>query len=191
MKVTSAEFVKPIRNGDDLLTDNLPQIVFIGRSNVGKSSVINSFARKQGLARSSSTPGRTQEINVFLINKAFYLIDLPGYGYARGSFANRERLSEYISWYLFSPEIKHHKVVLIIDTKVGLTADDKHILKELEESGKDIVILANKADRLKSGELKTALMKLRQEIGEKHLLIPYSAKDFTGIGALVEAILPR
>ncbi len=191
MKITSAVFVKPLVGDDEILRDGIPQVAFIGRSNVGKSSVINSFTHEKGLARSSSTPGRTQEINFFLVNKAFYLVDLPGYGYARGSFEKRERLSEYISWYLFSPEIKHHKIVVIIDAKVGLTEADQHMLKELEESGKDVVILVNKVDRLKSNELQKNLFEIKKLVADKHQIIPYSAKDFTGIGALVEAILPR
>ena len=85
MNITSAIFVKGLVGDDEILNDGKDQVAFIGRSNVGKSSVINSLVNKKDLARTSSFPGRTQEINVFLINKDFYLVDLPGYGFAKGS----------------------------------------------------------------------------------------------------------
>ena len=89
MKINSAKFVKGIIGSDDILTDGLPQVAFVGRSNVGKSSVINSLTNHKDLAISSPYPGRTREINLFLINESFYLIDLPGYGYAKVPPARR------------------------------------------------------------------------------------------------------
>jgi GTP-binding protein len=82
MKIKSAQFVKSVLGSDDIFDDGIPQVAFIGRSNVGKSSVINSLVNKSNLAKTSSSPGRTQKINLFLINKSLYLVDLPGYGYA-------------------------------------------------------------------------------------------------------------
>src|SRR3989344_2302589 len=101
MQITSAEFVKGVVGEDEILTDGTPQIAFIGRSNVGKSSVINSLAQKKDLARTSAFPGRTQEINLFLINRSFYLVDLPGYGYAKMSKEKQFELQDLIAWYLF------------------------------------------------------------------------------------------
>ena len=94
MKITSTKFVKGVVEDDAILGDGKAQIAFIGRSNAGKSSVINSLTHKEGLARTSSFPGRTQEINLFLINESFYLVDLPGYGFARASGSGRERIRE-------------------------------------------------------------------------------------------------
>ena len=91
MKVTSAEFVKGIRGTDEITTADRPQVAFVGRSNVGKSSLINALTGNKGLARASDKPGKTSEINYFDINKKFYLVDLPGYGFATGSIKDREK----------------------------------------------------------------------------------------------------
>ena len=115
MKITSTKFVKGIVGEDDVLKDGLPQIAFIGRSNVGKSSVINTLVGQKELARSSPTAGLTKVLNVFLVNKKFYLIDLPGYGFAQGSRQNKNALSRLIDWYFFESQINQKLVVLIID----------------------------------------------------------------------------
>ena len=91
MNITSARFIKGVVGPDENLEDGVPQIAFIGRSNVGKSSVINTLANQKGLAKTSSFPGRTQQINLFLINKSFYLVDLPGYGFAKASKDTRNK----------------------------------------------------------------------------------------------------
>ena len=101
MSHAPAVFVKGIVGPDESLDDGKPQIAFIGRSNVGKSSVINSLTRTKGLARTSSLPGRTREIILFLINKSVYFVDLPGYGFATGSKAEQEKIQLLIYWYLF------------------------------------------------------------------------------------------
>src|SRR6188768_4228453 len=101
MKIQSAEFIKSAFAKEHWTTDGLPEISFLGRSNVGKSSLINSLLQRKGLARTSNTPGRTQSINFFLINKSFYFVDLPGYGYARVSKQMRgdwgKMAEEYLS----------------------------------------------------------------------------------------------
>ena len=99
IRITSAKFIKGAVGTDDIFEDGTPQIAFIGRSNAGKSSVINSLVSEKGLARTSSFPGRTQEINLYLINKAFYFVDLPGYGFAKLSQETREWLQKVIHWY--------------------------------------------------------------------------------------------
>ena len=114
MLINSAVFVKGINGTDKLLESTIPQVAVIGRSNVGKSSLINSLTGKKGLAITSHFPGRTREINLFLINKKLYLLDLPGYGYAKASHEVRESLFKLIDWYLFKSEYKQKKVVLIV-----------------------------------------------------------------------------
>lgn len=101
MKITSAKFVKGTVWTDEIFEDGVPQVAFIGRSNVGKSSGINSLVNQPGLARTSSFPGRTQEINIFFINKSLYFIDLPGYGFSKGSREAQTKLLKLIFWYLF------------------------------------------------------------------------------------------
>ncbi len=188
MKIISAKFVKGLVGDDKVLGDGVPQIAFIGRSNAGKSSVINSLTRKEGLARTSSFPGRTQEINLFLINDSFYLVDLPGYGFARASGAGREKIRDLIYSYLFNSNYDQKKVVLIIDAEVGPTESDLGMLQALEEHGKDIVIVANKIDKIKKSEYGKKIKKLTDMIGA-HTIVPYSSKKKLGINELAKAIM--
>lgn len=175
---------------DELLESESPQIAFIGRSNVGKSSVINSLANKKGLAITSSFPGRTQQINVFYINKSFYLIDLPGYGFAKGSKGQQENIQQLIYWYLFNSPYSQKKVVLIIDAEVGPTNLDMDVLHSLEEAGKNIVVLANKVDKIKKTAYDKQIKAIREKIGDLPL-IPYSAEKKIGVGELVKVVLEK
>ncbi len=187
MNITSATFVKGIVAADPLLENGISQIAFIGRSNVGKSSVINAFVNQKGLAITSSFPGRTQQINLFLINKKFYLVDLPGYGYAKVSGERRGEIEDLINWYFFDSNYEQKKVVLIIDAKVGPTKDDLQMLHSLEEQGKDIVVVANKVDKIKKTDYDKQLEKIRAIVGI-HKIIPFSAEKRFGINDLVNAV---
>lgn len=188
MKIESAKFVKSALINDSVFEDGIPQIAFIGRSNVGKSSVINSLVGQRDLAKTSSFPGRTQMINIFLINKSLYFVDLPGYGYAKISQIQRGELSEMIRWYFFVSRSSQKKVVLIIDGSIGPTKDDLEMLHSLEEYRKDIVVVANKIDRIKKSVYKKHLDLISNEIGA-HIVIPYSAKDKIGISELLKEVL--
>ena len=187
MKITSTKFVKGVVEDDAILGDGKAQIAFIGRSNAGKSSVINSLTHKEGLARTSSFPGRTQEINLFLINESFYLVDLPGYGFARASGSGRERIRELIHSYLFNSHYEQKKVVLIVDANVGLTESDLGMLQALEEHHKDIVIVANKIDKIKKSEYGKKMKKMTDLTGS-HVVVPYSSTKKLGIKELANAI---
>lgn len=187
MKITSAKLLKSVVGEDDLLYDGTPQVAFIGRSNVGKSTVINTLVQQRQLARTSPTPGHTRVINIYSVNKMFYLVDLPGYGFAKGSKESRENLRQLIDWYFFESEIEQRAVVLIIDAKVGLTDLDLEMLGELNEAQKNVIVLANKIDKLKRGELDKQLKALRQATAP-HLLIPYSATEKTGLGELINEL---
>ena len=188
MKIKSAIFVKSAIGTDPIFEDNKPQIVFIGRSNVGKSSVINSLANQKNLARTSSFPGRTQQINVFLINNSFYLIDLPGYGFADVPKEVRDKLQKMINWYLFMSDYRFKKVVLIIDAKIGPTKDDMLMFESLQETKKDIIIVANKIDKIKKSEYTKQIQRLK-DIFENHKVIPYSAENKKGVGELGDELL--
>ncbi len=188
MHITSAVFVKGVRGTDPILAGTKPYIAFIGRSNVGKSSVINSLVKQKNLARASVSPGRTREINLFLINNSFYLVDLPGYGFAKASREVQEHIQQLIYWYLLNSEYEQKKVVLIIDANVGITDNDKKMLYSLEEKQKNIVIIANKIDKIKKSAYDEQMQKI-QEAVHGHVVIPYSAKKGIGVGALVNAIV--
>jgi len=188
MNIKSATFVKGAMGTDEIFTNGIPQIVFIGRSNVGKSSVINSLANQKNLARTGAMPGRTQQINVFLINNAFYLVDLPGYGFANLPAETRLQLEKMLDWYLFQSDYNFKKVVLIIDAKVGPTGGDREMLYCLEKANKDIIIVANKIDKLNKSETANQIQKLRDQFN-LHKIIPYSAAKKIGVGELTTELL--
>ena len=186
MKITSTKFIKGLVGDDSILASDIPQIAFIGRSNVGKSSLINTITSSR-ISRTSSFPGRTQEINIFLVNNSFYLVDLPGYGFARASGLGREKIGELIDSYLFNSIYTQKKIVLIIDANVGMTERDIMMVKELEDYQKDFIIVANKIDRLTQSEYHKEMLKLKKMAG-KHTVIPFSTKEKKGLEALVDEI---
>lgn len=188
MNITSAKFIKGAVGTDEIFEDGTPQIAFIGRSNVGKSSVINSLVRQKELARTSSFPGRTKEINIFLVNKSFYLIDLPGYGFAHASREAQKSLLKLIFWYLFDSGYVQKKIVLILDANTGSTEIDLKMLRGLEEQGKDIIIVANKVDKIKKSQYARQLQKIK-DIAGNHTIIPYSSEKKIGVKELRKEIL--
>ena len=123
-----------------------PEYCFIGRSNVGKSSIINAITKSKKLAKTSKTPGRTQNINLFLINEKISIVDLPGYGYAKISKIKREELGELIQSYLIGRE-KLRQIFILIDCKVGIKNSDIDILDTISESKKDFSIILTKTDK--------------------------------------------
>ncbi len=187
MQITSAEFVKGIIGTNEILEGGFPQIAFIGRSNVGKSSVINSLTDQKGLAITSSSPGRTREINLFLLNKSLYLLDLPGYGFVKSSRKVSKRLFKLIDWYLFRSPYQQKKVVFIIDANIGPTASDLEMLHTLEEFQKDVVIVANKVDKIKKSKYVGRFQEIKDLVGE-HKIIPYSSHHKIGISALTHEV---
>lgn len=186
MKITSAKFIKGLVGDDKILGDGIPQIAFIGRSNVGKSSLINSLTNSK-ISRTSSFPGRTQEINIFLINNSFYFVDLPGYGFARASGALREKIGELIDSYLFNSLYNQKKIVFIIDANVGFTEKDILMLNELENYNKNFIIIANKIDKLKQSEYQKKITDIKKIAGT-HTVIPFSSKTKKGLEALIDEI---
>ncbi|HPV70903.1 MAG TPA: ribosome biogenesis GTP-binding protein YihA/YsxC [Candidatus Magasanikbacteria bacterium] len=188
MNIKSAVFVKGVTGTNEIFEDNRPQIVLIGRSNVGKSTLINTLTNQKNLAKTSSFPGRTQQINIFLINNSFYLIDLPGYGFAKVPPQVKEKISKMIEWYLFRSGYDFKKVILIIDAKVGPTADDLAMYDSLRLASKDVIVVANKIDKLKKGDHLKQIEKINQAF-ENHRVIPFSAETKKGLGELTKEII--
>jgi len=176
MKIVSAEFVKGVTGTSDILNDGKFQVAFMGRSNVGKSSLINSLTMKNGLARSSATPGKTIRMDFFLINKKFYFVDFPGYGYARHSQEKREKLAKMMVWYLTESGLTKRLVLLIIDAAVGFTKDDREMLAMIREQKINYLVVANKIDKVKMGQ--------ERSLGA----FPYSAKKKSGRTELLAKI---
>jgi len=187
MKIESAQFIRGVTGTNDVLENGIPQVAFIGRSNAGKSSVINSLVNKE-ISKTSTMPGLTQQINLFLINGTLYLVDLPGYGYAKVMPKKKEKIQSLINWYFFISGLEQKKVVLIIDANVGPTKDDLEMLYSLEDHRKDIVVVANKIDKIKKSEYEEQFMRIRELIGP-HKIIPYSAQKKIGVDNLLKEIL--
>src|SRR5215203_5181813 len=149
MKITSAEFIKSAFAEEHWTTDGLPEIAFLGRSNVGKSSLINSLLQRRALARTSNTPGRTQSINFFLINGSFYFVDLPGYGYAKVSKSMRADWGKMAEEYL-SERPNLVLSIHLIDARHEPTELDRQLNAWLVMNELPFVVAATKADKLSS-----------------------------------------
>lgn len=156
MKVTQAEIVISAVQQSQYPEDNLPEIVLLGRSNVGKSSFINTLIQRKGLARTSSQPGKTQTMNFYKINDAFYFVDMPGYGYAKVSKKEREKWGVMIEEYLQKRE-NMVLVLLLIDSRHEPTEDDRLMYDWLTYYGLDPVIIATKADKISKVRQKKAV----------------------------------
>ncbi len=188
MKIKSTQLITKVTNGDDIPHDDYRHIAFIGRSNVGKSSIINALTSKKDLAKSSSSPGFTKSINFYLINKDFFLVDLPGYGYAQGSVQERKRILQLIQWYITYPDLTDEQlIVMIVDAKVGLTKDDEQMLILLKDLKKHVVILANKIDKLKKNAVTKQITEIIKQTEPYHV-IPTSSVDKVGLPALTKEI---
>jgi GTP-binding protein len=178
MKIASAEFVKSAFNRDHWIEDRRPEIAFLGRSNVGKSSLINSLLQRKGLARTSNTPGRTQSINYFLINDAFYFVDLPGYGYAKVSKSMRSDWGTMAEEYLSESE-RLVLCVQLIDSRHEPTRLDLQLNEWLNFNGKPHIAVATKSDKLTANQLTKQLKVIRMALKFSEV-IPYSAETGKG-----------
>ncbi|MBA3632609.1 MAG: YihA family ribosome biogenesis GTP-binding protein [Acidobacteria bacterium] len=182
MKITSAEFTKSAFNQSHWTTDGLPEIAFLGRSNVGKSSLLNSLLQRKGLARTSNTPGRTQSINFFLVNQAFYFVDLPGYGYAKVSKTMRADWGKMAEEYLAN----RRELVLsihLVDSRHQPTMLDRQLHQWLVYHGQNHIVVATKADKLSSNKLNKSLQEIENALPESEI-IAYSALTGKGKDAL-------
>ena len=186
MKITSAEFLKSALKESDWPPDQTPEIAFLGRSNVGKSSLINSLLGVSGLARTSSTPGRTQLLNFFLINRRFRFVDLPGYGYARAPRELKAEWSTAAAEYL----AKREQLVLsihIVDSRHEPSKHDLQLHEWLQHNHKPHLIVITKSDKLSKNELAQSVKRANQ-IFQGTDLITYSSTKRHGREQLWSAI---
>lgn len=185
-----AEFILSAAAAKGFLHDGLPQVAFAGRSNVGKSSVINRLLNRKNLARVGESPGKTIHINYFKIDNAFYLVDLPGYGYAKVSKSERDRWGRLMEDYFAHPELLTLGV-MIVDSRHKPTKDDCTMADWFKATGCPLIVVANKLDKLKKREIEPNLQLIRETLAldESVLLIPFSAEKGTGKEELLRAIL--
>ena len=189
LNFNKAEFVRSAGEPKDFLRDGLPQFAFAGRSNVGKSSVINRLVGRKNLAYVGASPGKTTHINYFLIDDKIYFTDLPGYGYAKVSKEERDRWGRLMESY-FAAEGLITLGVLIVDARHKPTADDVTMCDWFKGTGCPVIVVANKLDKLKKSEIEPNLTLIRQTLTlpEDGLLIPFSAEKGTGKTELLAAI---
>ncbi|NIR51676.1 YihA family ribosome biogenesis GTP-binding protein [candidate division KSB1 bacterium] len=181
MKITSVEFVKSVVNLNDIPKDNLKEIAIAGRSNVGKSSLINCLLNRKKLAKTSSTPGKTRQLNYFKINDRFYFVDLPGYGYAKVSKKESAQWRGLIEGYIIqSPDLM--AVLSIIDSRIGPTALDTQLFEWLTSLNLQLILVATKSDKLSKSELNKQIAKFSEQLKPfpTRGVIPFSAVTGSG-----------
>ena len=176
------EFIRSAAAREHFLRDGLPQFAFAGRSNVGKSSVINRLVGRKNLAYVGASPGKTTQINYFLIDKQAYLVDLPGYGYAKVSKAEKERWGKLMENYFQDESEFITTGVLIVDIRHKPTQNDLIMHDWFRQTGCPEIIVANKLDKLKKSQVEPALALIREtlELTDEDALVPFSAEKGTG-----------
>ena len=189
MHISSAVFTVSSQKLRQCPTDGLPEFALIGRSNVGKSSVINRVVNRKNFARVGASPGKTTQINYFKIDGRLYLVDLPGYGYAKVSKAERDRWGRLMENYFQSAGLIDLGV-LIVDARHKPTADDVTMREWFRGSGCPMVVVANKLDKLKRSEIEPNLALIREtlDLGPDDVLVPFSAEKGEGKDALITAL---
>lgn len=190
LNTQKAEFVRSAAGPKDFPRDGLPQVAFAGRSNVGKSSVINRLLGRKNFARVGAAPGKTTHINYFRVDDKLYLVDLPGYGYAQVSQAEKDRWARLIqSW--FDDRELMTLGIQIVDARHKPTANDVTMCDYFKQSGRPFIVVANKLDKLKKSEIEPNLALIREtlELSEDVKVIPFSAEKGTGKEELLNLIL--
>ncbi len=189
MEFINAELLKTAVRYDQYPPSDMPEIALVGRSNVGKSSLINCLTNRKNLARTSSTPGKTATINFYSIGDRYRLVDLPGYGYAKRSKEERESWGRMIEGYLAKRE-NLVRVIQLVDARHKPTADDKMMLDWINNYGYEPLLVATKLDKLKKSQVEKNLTEIYNELelGDDAVLIPFSAETREGRENVLELI---
>jgi len=191
MNLHNAEFLKSVTEARNFIESDMPQIVFAGKSNVGKSSVINCILRRKNFARVGQKPGKTVHINYFLIDQKAYFVDLPGYGYAKVSKTERARWGRLMEEYFESGLLTLG--VMIVDSRHAPTADDCVMANWFLQTGCPLIVVANKVDKLKKGQIAPNLLVIREALGlpDEADVVAFSAEKGEGKDQLIDLILSR
>ena len=189
MNFNNVEFLISAASPKDFPKNRLPEIAFAGKSNVGKSSVINRILNRKNFARVGEKPGKTIHVNYFTVDKTCYFVDLPGYGYAKVSQSEKERWGKLMEDYFAAGRIDLG--VMIVDSRHAPTNNDITMASWFIQSGCPFVVIANKLDKLKKSEIEPNLQTIREdlELPEHCPVIPFSAEKGTGKEDLVKLIL--
>lgn len=187
MQIKSAEFAKSAQSKDDYPKDGLPHIAVAGRSNVGKSSLLNMLVQRKSLVKTSQMPGKTRLINFFLINKAFYLVDIPGFGYAKVGREEKRHMEEAIETY-FRTSKSVAGMMYLVDVRMPDSPVDMEALKWLTDFGVPILVVATKGDKLKKEETRKALAEITRAHGLPETPLITSADKRTGREEVLEQL---
>lgn len=188
VKVTSAVFNACVTSKDALPTDGLPVIALVGRSNVGKSSLINALAGRRELAKTSSTPGKTLTINFYQFNEAFYIVDLPGYGYAKASKITRERIQKMMDEF-FEACTTLKAAIQILDLRHAPSSLDKQMFKWIQEQNLNYLAIMNKADKLSTQQQVRMFRQILRDLETEGPGIVFSAQTNQGKDEVLEAFV--
>ncbi|MEJ8554532.1 ribosome biogenesis GTP-binding protein YihA/YsxC [Tepidibacter sp. Z1-5] len=188
MKIRSSEIVMSAVNRDQYPAEGIPEVAFVGRSNVGKSSSINSLLNRRNFARVSQTPGKTRTINFYLINEEFFFVDLPGYGYAKVSKTEKASWGKIMERYLKERD-ELCRIYLLVDIRHEPTNDDKAMYDWVKYFGYDCTVVATKADKIARGKYQKHMSVIRKKLGLKdEKIIPVSSLKKTGFDILWDDI---
>ena len=189
MNYQKVEFKLSAANATQFPRDGIPQIAFAGKSNVGKSSVINRVLQRKNLAYVGASPGKTIHINYFLVDQTVYLVDLPGYGYAKVSKSEKERWGRLMESYFAAYDLLTLGI-LIVDARHAPTQNDVIMANWFQQTGCPFIVVANKLDKLKKREVEPNMQCIREtlSLSEDTVLIPFSAEKGTGRGELISYI---
>ena len=183
MKVTEIVLEKVIGLNSKIPSNNMMEFVLVGRSNVGKSSFINAISNRNNYAHTSSTPGKTKTINYYLVNGRFYLVDLPGYGYAKASITEQNNWATFINKYLKTSD-KIEEIILIVDIRHKPSEKDCQMFSFIvSATGYEPIVIATKLDKIKKSEIKKNVEMIRNELGatESCEIIPFSSEKKDGV----------
>jgi len=189
LNLNKAEFIKSAASPKQFVNSSMPQIAFAGKSNVGKSSVINCILNRKNFARVGAQPGKTIHINYFQIDGRAYFVDLPGYGYAKVSASEKERWGKLMEDYFAAPDMITLGI-MIVDARHKPTADDVTMAEWFKSTGCKLVVVANKVDKLKKSEIEPNMALIRDtlQLPEEVRLIPFSAEKRNGKEDLIGEI---
>lgn len=186
--ITSAEFVKAAVNLKGLPKERLPQVAFLGRSNVGKSSLLNTLMGQKKLVKISATPGKTREINFFKVNNQFFLVDLPGVGFAKVSNSKRDEMADFIREYVEKCQ-DLRGLVYLVDIRHGGTPIDIETVESIRATGCPVLVVASKRDKVNQSELAKNLKLIQERLSLPTKPICVSSFKKTGLEALWQEIL--
>lgn len=188
MNINNVAFLTSAASVAGFPSNNLPEIAFAGKSNVGKSSVINCILRRKNIARVGEKPGKTIHVNYFTVDQKCYFVDLPGYGYAKVSQAEKDRWSRLMESYFAADRIDLG--IFIVDARHAPTANDVVMAQWFLESGCPFVVVANKLDKLKKSEIEPNMQRIREvlDLPDACVVIPFSAEKGTGREELLKII---